>query len=55
MELKASLEDMLALVDEVLHPESYSREEICEALGITAEHFSRELLSTNTQHSKQEK
>lgn len=51
-ELKASLEEMLALVDEVLHPESYSREEICKALGITSEQFSTELLSANTQHGE---
>ncbi|XP_053175787.1 N-acetylgalactosamine kinase [Scomber japonicus] len=49
-ELKASLEEMLALVDEVLHPEPYTREEICKALGITSEQFSTELLSANTQH-----
>ncbi|XP_042352145.1 N-acetylgalactosamine kinase [Plectropomus leopardus] len=49
-ELKASLEEMLALVDEVLHPEPYSREEICKALGVTSEQFSTELLSANTQH-----
>lgn len=49
-ELKASLEEMLALVDEVLHPEPYSREEICEALGINSEQLSTELLSANTQH-----
>ncbi|XP_022611923.1 N-acetylgalactosamine kinase isoform X1 [Seriola dumerili] len=48
--LKASLEEMLALVDEVLHPEPYSREEICKVLGITSEQFSTELLSANTQH-----
>lgn len=52
MELKASLEEMLALVDEVLHPEPYSREEICKALGITCEQFSTELLSANTQHGE---
>lgn len=52
-ELKASLEEMLALVDEVLHPEPYSREEICKALGITSEQFSTELLSANTQHVTQ--
>lgn len=52
-ELKASLEEMLALVDEVLHPEAYSREEICKALGISAEQFSAELLSANTQHCEQ--
>ncbi|XP_047451288.1 N-acetylgalactosamine kinase [Mugil cephalus] len=49
-ELKASLEDMLALVNEVLHPEPYSREEICKALGISSEQFSTDLLSANTQH-----
>ncbi|XP_076589321.1 N-acetylgalactosamine kinase [Chaetodon auriga] len=49
-ELKASLEEMLALVDEVLHPEPYSREEICEVLGISSEQLSTELLSANTQH-----
>ncbi|XP_017261318.1 N-acetylgalactosamine kinase [Kryptolebias marmoratus] len=49
-ELKASLEEMLALVDEVLHPEPYGREEVCEILSITPERFSSELLSTNTQH-----
>ncbi|XP_039989917.1 N-acetylgalactosamine kinase [Xiphias gladius] len=48
--LKASLEEMLALVDEVLHPEPYSREEVCKVLGVTSEQFSTELLSTNTQH-----
>ncbi|XP_029910584.1 N-acetylgalactosamine kinase [Myripristis murdjan] len=52
-ELKASLEEMQALVDEVLHPEPYSQEEICKALGITSEQFCSELLSANTQHVKQ--
>ncbi len=51
-ELKASLEEMLALVDEVLHPEPYSRDEICKILGVTAEQFSTELLSANTQHGE---
>ncbi|KAK1887787.1 N-acetylgalactosamine kinase [Dissostichus eleginoides] len=41
--------EMLALVDEALHPEPYNREEICKALGITPEQFSTELLSANTQ------
>ncbi|XP_034541445.1 N-acetylgalactosamine kinase [Notolabrus celidotus] len=49
-ELKASLEEMLTLVDEVLHPEPYSRDEICKVLGITSDQFSTELLSANTQH-----
>lgn len=48
-ELKASLQEMLTLVDEVLHPEPYSREEICRVLGITPEQLSADLLSANTQ------
>nr|XP_057943337.1 N-acetylgalactosamine kinase isoform X2 [Doryrhamphus excisus] len=51
-ELRASLEDMVSLVDEVLHPEPYSREEICKVLAITSEQFSSELLSANTQDVK---
>lgn len=51
-ELKASLEEMLALVDEALHPEAYSREEICQGLGITPEQFSTTVLSPNTQHGE---
>lgn len=52
-ELKASLEEMLTLVDDVLHPEPYSREEICKVLGVTSEQFATELLSANTQHGEQ--
>ncbi|XP_058500336.1 N-acetylgalactosamine kinase [Solea solea] len=48
--LNTSLEEMLALVDQVLHPEPYSREEICKVLCVTSEQFSTELLSANTQH-----
>uniref|UniRef100_A0A665WX65 N-acetylgalactosamine kinase n=1 Tax=Echeneis naucrates TaxID=173247 RepID=A0A665WX65_ECHNA len=47
------LAEMLALVDEVLHPEPYGREEICKVLDITSEQFSTELLSANTQHVTQ--
>lgn len=54
-ELKASLQEMLALVDEALHPEPYSREEICKALGITHKQFSTELLSANTQQGEKHK
>ncbi|KAJ3596389.1 hypothetical protein NHX12_002796 [Muraenolepis orangiensis] len=49
-ELGASLEEMLDLVEAVLHTDEYSREEICETLGITSEQFCRDLLSSNTQH-----
>lgn len=49
-ELSASMEEMLGLVEEVLHPDAYSREEICKVLGISAEQLSADLLSPNTQH-----
>nr|XP_046199526.1 N-acetylgalactosamine kinase isoform X1 [Oncorhynchus gorbuscha] len=52
-ELEASLEEMLRLVAEVLHPEPYSREEVCKALGITTEQLCTDLLSPNTQHVAQ--
>lgn len=52
-ELKASLEEMLTLVNTVLHTEPYSCDEICEVLDITPEQFSTELLSANTQHVTQ--
>uniref|UniRef100_A0A8C7Z9V5 N-acetylgalactosamine kinase n=1 Tax=Oryzias sinensis TaxID=183150 RepID=A0A8C7Z9V5_9TELE len=48
-ELNASLEEMLAMVEEVFHPEPYTREEICKLLSITSEKFSTEVLSANTQ------
>lgn len=51
-ELGASFEEMLGLVEEVLHPDAYSREEICVALGITPEQFCTDLLSSNTQHGR---
>ncbi|CAL8356713.1 unnamed protein product [Lota lota] len=49
-ELGASLEEMLGLVEKVLHSDTYSRAEICHALGITPEQFCTDLLSSNTQH-----
>ncbi|XP_030621979.1 N-acetylgalactosamine kinase [Chanos chanos] len=49
-ELGVSLEKMLELLEEVLHPEPYSREEICKTLGITAEQLCDSILSVNTQH-----
>ncbi|XP_039551081.1 N-acetylgalactosamine kinase-like isoform X2 [Pimephales promelas] len=52
-ELRASLEEMLELLEEALHPEPYSREEICRTLGISAEHLDQNILSANTQHATQ--
>ncbi|XP_036432000.1 N-acetylgalactosamine kinase [Colossoma macropomum] len=49
-ELGLSLEKMLDLVEEVFHPEPYSREEICKLLEITTEQLCNNILSANTQH-----
>ena len=51
-QLDTSLEEMLGLVEEVLHPEPYSRDEICKVLGITSEQLCEGLLSANTQHGE---
>uniref|UniRef100_A0A8C9VCP0 Galactokinase 2 n=1 Tax=Scleropages formosus TaxID=113540 RepID=A0A8C9VCP0_SCLFO len=48
--LGASLEEMLTMVQEVLHPEPYSREEVCQTLGVSLEQLRDGVLSANTQH-----
>ncbi|KAF7702081.1 N-acetylgalactosamine kinase [Silurus meridionalis] len=52
-QLGSSLEKMLDLVEEVLHPEPYSREEICKILEITTQQLCDNILSANTQHVTQ--
>ncbi|XP_028814037.1 N-acetylgalactosamine kinase [Denticeps clupeoides] len=52
-ELGVSLEDMLVFVEDILHPEPYSKDEICKTLGITPEQLCADILSTNTQHVTQ--
>lgn len=47
--LGLSLEDILAIVEEVLHPNPYTCEEICAFLGITLEELRTTILSQNTQ------
>ncbi|XP_075431753.1 N-acetylgalactosamine kinase [Ascaphus truei] len=47
--LGVNLKEMLAVVEEVLHPEPYTREEICECLGINLEELRATILSQNTQ------
>ncbi|XP_044294525.1 N-acetylgalactosamine kinase [Varanus komodoensis] len=49
IKLKVSLEDMLAMVEEMLHPEPYSIEEIGENLEISLEELRSEILTPNTQ------
>nr|AAH85413.1 Galactokinase 2 [Danio rerio]AAI65820.1 Galk2 protein [Danio rerio] len=51
MELRVSLEEMLELLEELLHPEPYSREEIYRSLGITDQQLGEDILSANTQHA----
>ncbi|XP_054858677.1 N-acetylgalactosamine kinase [Eublepharis macularius] len=46
--LKLRLEEMLAVVEEVFHPEPYSIEEIGEHLGISPKELRTQLLSQNT-------
>uniref|UniRef100_A0A8C5QBQ5 N-acetylgalactosamine kinase n=1 Tax=Leptobrachium leishanense TaxID=445787 RepID=A0A8C5QBQ5_9ANUR len=47
--LGVSLEGILDIVEEVLHPEPYTCEEICEFLGISLEELRTTILSQNTQ------
>lgn len=48
-EAGVTLEEMLATVEELLHPEPYSQQEICQCLGITLEELCTGILSQNTQ------
>lgn len=50
--LGVSLEEMLTIVEEVLHPEPYSTEEICKCLGISLEELRSQILSQNMQDGK---
>ncbi|XP_072421150.1 N-acetylgalactosamine kinase isoform X2 [Chiloscyllium punctatum] len=49
-ELGVSLETMISNVEQILHPEPYSREEVCQHLGISQEELCSTILSQNTQH-----
>ncbi|XP_048418918.1 N-acetylgalactosamine kinase [Stegostoma tigrinum] len=49
-ELGVSLETMVSTVEQILHPEPYSRDEVCEHLGISQEELCSNVLSQNTQH-----
>ncbi|XP_068131512.1 N-acetylgalactosamine kinase [Hyperolius riggenbachi] len=47
--LGCNLEDMQTIVEKNLHPKPYTREEICEFLGIDLEELRTTILSQNTQ------
>ena len=48
--LEVSLPGMEQTVMEMLHPEPYSKQEVCELLGVTEEELNKESLSPNTIH-----
>ena len=50
VKLNKSLEEMIDIVNEVLHQQPYSKEEVLEALGVTSDQLLQTSLSTNTAH-----
>ncbi|XP_072326783.1 N-acetylgalactosamine kinase isoform X2 [Scyliorhinus torazame] len=48
-ELGVSLETMISTIELILHPEPYSRVEVCQHLGISQEELCSSILSQNTQ------
>ncbi|XP_058397524.1 N-acetylgalactosamine kinase isoform X4 [Diceros bicornis minor] len=47
--LGVSLEEMLLITEDALHPEPYSPEEVCKCLGISLQDLRTQILSPNTQ------
>nr|KAF6500177.1 galactokinase 2 [Molossus molossus] len=47
--LGVSLEEMLLITEDALHPEPYSPEEVCRCLGISLQELRTQILSPNTQ------
>ncbi|EPQ06327.1 N-acetylgalactosamine kinase [Myotis brandtii] len=47
--LGVSLEEMLLIIEDALHPEPYSPEEVCRCLGISLQELQTQILSPNTQ------
>ncbi|XP_060274015.1 N-acetylgalactosamine kinase isoform X5 [Ovis aries] len=47
--LGISLEEMLLITEDALHPEPYSPEELCKCLGISLQELKTQILSPNTQ------
>lgn len=46
--LGLTLEDAISIVKEILHPEPYTKEEVCGILGVTADELAETSLSANT-------
>ncbi|PIK39636.1 putative N-acetylgalactosamine kinase [Apostichopus japonicus] len=46
--LGLSLQEMLAVVEEILHQHPYEKKEVCQILGVTDEELNKESLSANT-------
>lgn len=51
--LNYSLKEMIILVEKNLHQNAYSKTEICELLGVSADELATTSLSANTLESKQ--
>ncbi|XP_023111151.2 N-acetylgalactosamine kinase isoform X2 [Felis catus] len=49
--LGVSLEEMLGIVEDALHPSPYSPEEVCRCLGISLQELRTQVLSPNTQNA----
>lgn len=47
--LGVSLEEMLLITEDALHPEPYSSEEVCRCLEISLQELRTQILSPNTQ------
>lgn len=50
--LGVSLEEMLLIIEDALHPEPYSPEEVCRCLGISLRELQTQILSPNTQNGE---
>ena len=50
--LGVSLEEMLGIVEDALHPSPYSPEEVCRCLGISLQELRTQVLSPNTQNGE---
>lgn len=51
-QLRLTLEEMLSVTEDALHPEPYSPEEICGCLGISLGELRAQILSPSTQNGE---
>ncbi len=48
--LGVTLEDMVAMVKQVLHPQPYTKQEVCQILGVTSQELDNITLSEKSRH-----